>query len=119
MASKYWIKLSIEILNDRRIHNMSDKSFRKYIYGLFDNPANLHYDTSPAKLGWLLVRRKRMKELFEKEPTPHRCKFCGSTENLEIDHIKPLSRGGSNDLVNLQILCKPCNRKKWAHYDGK
>lgn len=34
-------------------------------------------------------------------------------EEENIDHIVPLSRGGTNDLVNLQLLCKPCNSKKY------
>lgn len=31
-----------------------------------------------------------------------------------IDHIFPISQGGCNDLVNLQLLCSTCNRKKSA-----
>ena len=37
---------------------------------------------------------------------------CGSGENLEIDHVVPLARGGSNRLENLQLLCRDCNRRK-------
>ena len=37
---------------------------------------------------------------------------CGSRENLEIDHVVPLARGGSNRLENLQLLCQDCNRRK-------
>lgn len=33
-------------------------------------------------------------------------------DDVHIDHIIPLSKGGCNDLVNLQILCKNCNLKK-------
>lgn len=29
-----------------------------------------------------------------------------------VDHIKPLSRGGSNDRRNIQALCPPCNMSK-------
>ena len=31
---------------------------------------------------------------------------------MEVDHIRPWSQGGSDDLYNLQPLCKPCNRSK-------
>ncbi len=34
---------------------------------------------------------------------------------LEIDHINPLSNGGSfDDPANLQALCSPCNNRKGA-----
>ena len=40
------------------------------------------------------------------------CKFCPSKENLTIDHIIPLSKGGTNNPDNLQTLCSSCNKKK-------
>lgn len=40
------------------------------------------------------------------------CLKCGSTENLEIDHVVPLSLGGSNEQSNWQVLCKSCNCSK-------
>ena len=33
-------------------------------------------------------------------------------KQLEADHILPLSRGGSNALVNLATACRPCNLSK-------
>lgn len=41
------------------------------------------------------------------------CAYCGA-ENvpLEIDHIRPRSRGGSNRVANLTLACRPCNEKK-------
>jgi ATP adenylyltransferase len=64
--------------------------------------------------------------LLETDPVPHSvryqvlardriCQLCGATrdhERLEVDHIVPRSRGGSNDPDNLQVLCAPCNRAK-------
>lgn len=43
-----------------------------------------------------------------------RCRACGFSDSytLEIDHVKPRSLGGSDDLDNLQVLCSFCNNTK-------
>jgi 5-methylcytosine-specific restriction endonuclease McrA len=41
-----------------------------------------------------------------------KCVICGSTENLQIDHIIPVISNGTNDADNLQVLCKACNTSK-------
>lgn len=45
------------------------------------------------------------------------CVHCGSREQLTVDHITPLCRGGINALENYQCLCWPCNRKKWMRLE--
>jgi 5-methylcytosine-specific restriction endonuclease McrA len=40
------------------------------------------------------------------------CSRCDSIDDLELDHIKPVSLGGRSDLENLQLLCHSCNIKK-------
>ena len=42
----------------------------------------------------------------------NRCLRCGSDEPLTVDHVTPLSRGGSNTAENLQALCRRCNSIK-------
>lgn len=49
----------------------------------------------------------------------YKCVKCNSKENLEIDHIIPLSRGGRGDEDNMQVLCKKCNRSKKNKIDFK
>lgn len=41
-----------------------------------------------------------------------KCKVCGSTEALSLDHIIPRTAGGSHDENNLQTLCSKCNSSK-------
>ena len=41
-----------------------------------------------------------------------KCAKCGSKENLEFDHIIPVSKGGSSTERNIQLLCEKCNREK-------
>jgi ATP adenylyltransferase len=44
-----------------------------------------------------------------------RCALCGASIKdtpLDIDHIVPRNKGGTNDLSNLQALCFRCNRAK-------
>lgn len=40
------------------------------------------------------------------------CRCCGSSQNIEYDHITPFSCGGDSDVSNIQLLCMSCNRSK-------
>ena len=44
-----------------------------------------------------------------------RCLCCGRNDvTLTVDHIVPLVMGGSNDISNIQPLCRSCNCSKQA-----
>jgi hypothetical protein len=40
------------------------------------------------------------------------CAHCGSTDDLTIDHVVPVAKGGLDDPGNLQVLCRRCNSSK-------
>lgn len=44
----------------------------------------------------------------------NKCARCGATSNLHIDHIVPVSKGGTSEDSNLQVLCQSCNCSKGA-----
>jgi 5-methylcytosine-specific restriction enzyme A len=43
------------------------------------------------------------------------CQCCLESKKYDIDHIKPLASGGTNEIDNLQALCKACHRDKTAN----
>jgi 5-methylcytosine-specific restriction endonuclease McrA len=43
------------------------------------------------------------------EASGGRCLSCGDRGDLTVDHIRPLGRGGSNTIENVQPLCSECN----------
>ena len=61
------------------------------------------------------ISKKTRFELFKRDSFT--CVYCGCTPPgvvLEIDHIDPVSKGGSNDISNLVTSCFDCNRGKSA-----
>ena len=48
------------------------------------------------------------------------CVYCGyrrRATSLDIDHLTPVVRGGSNDRGNLQVVCRQCNQRKGLQTD--
>lgn len=60
---------------------------------------NRHHSTA----AWQRVRR----EVLERDG--YRCTRCGRAGRLEVDHIRPVYAGGSDDLDNLRTLCRGCH----------
>ena len=53
-----------------------------------------------------------IREWQREQELPHECVFCGSTENLQTDHLIPKSRGGSDSADNLVQTCQKCNTSR-------
>lgn len=43
-----------------------------------------------------------------------KCAYCGIDAPMTMDHVVPVSRGGSNTIGNILPACKPCNSSKHA-----
>lgn len=65
------------------------------------------------------IRGKVRLEVFERDN--YQCQVCGATigdgVKLHIDHIVPVSKGGTDDIDNLQVLCDKCNLSKSNRLD--
>jgi hypothetical protein len=53
----------------------------------------------------------------------NRCEYCLSNQEyilgrLQIDHIQPVAKGGTNTEDNLCLACELCNQYKWTQTEG-
>jgi 5-methylcytosine-specific restriction endonuclease McrA len=59
------------------------------------------------------LTREQWQEI--KDRFGHACAYCGKVlERLEMDHVKPLSKGGTHTAANIVPSCRTCNAKKGA-----
>ena len=71
---------------------------------------NHFYNTATKRIKFTKSKRQELYIKFDKK-----CNCCAKELNIKethIDHIKPLAGGGTNDELNLQILCKECHFEK-------
>jgi len=61
--------------------------------------------------GTFKVSNKDTRKLYQKN-----CVFCGTHENIVIDHVIPIAKGGVHGIGNLQPLCHSCNSRKSDNY---
>jgi len=45
----------------------------------------------------------------------HKCLLCGTPEDLIVNHIVSVNKGGTSEVDNLQTLCGPCYRRAKGH----
>lgn len=75
-------------------------------------------ESEPVRNGRRSVPALRRLEVLARDG--YRCQRCRRDIDeiaalhlrLEIDHIVPVSKGGGNEISNLQVLCQECNQAK-------
>lgn len=73
---------------------------------------------------WVIRRSKRVRRSISKLQrlsflNGKCCARCGSSGDLQVDHIVPLARGGKDNLSNWQPLCGTCNRRKGSRLESE
>lgn len=56
------------------------------------------------------ISKETRRKVFEN--SGFACVYCGSEDDLTIDHKTPEARGGSNEIDNLHVACRVCNASK-------
>lgn len=111
MGQLYAYEISDRILHDRELcHFIAETVMDIGFNGETDEGMRSQWverERWPSRVKEILRSRDRGK-----------CAACGADivqemrEEGHIDHMFALAAGGCNDLVNLQLLCSKCNRKK-------
>ena len=83
-------------------------SILSLLYGVYTNGLK-NYKKREVKR-YVSVKNKKIVASNQK----WNCNICKNMldETYEIDHITPLYKGGTNNIINLQALCPNCHRKK-------
>ncbi len=89
------------------VFELADKERKK-----FERLKSQFYSESSKEIGSQRLRIPEEVRIAIWRRDQGKCVRCGSRENLEYDHIIPVSQGGSNTVRNIELLCEKCNRSK-------
>ena len=112
------IKARIEVYR-QAIYRDLEENEEKYRQDRLDanarSRANIHASRARRLGGGGRYTPDEWKQLIK--DTGSKCLACGAPEtvcSLEVDHIIPISKGGTSFIDNIQPLCMHCNGKKWT-----
>jgi len=101
------------------IYGKGDSAMIKDVIGrpedFLPQPEAVFFESPAAPLPYEQTTRTAIPEAIRSEVWRRdsgQCVQCASKQNLQFDHIIPVSRGGATSVANLQLLCQPCNGSK-------
>jgi hypothetical protein len=99
-----WLLLKIMFFNPKREDDLEE---HLNDIKMFEGGITEYYNT---RRDYYKARDALLITLIERDG--YSCRICGSENDITIDHIVPVIKGGKNYLDNLQLLCRSCNSRK-------
>ncbi len=86
----------------------------KKVVEIVSEPIGTDLDPLPYRRGQNRPNRLTKTQVLERDD--YLCRYCGCRAET-VDHVVPISAGGSNSKSNLVAACELCNREKAARRD--
>ena len=99
------------------LQSQSGSQIKVFLEDVIDNsiiPRDfIQNDTHKPKTSRSPLSPKLRFDVFRRDK--YACQYCGARSpdvELEVDHVLPVSHGGTNDMSNLKTSCFDCNKGK-------
>lgn len=133
-SQNHWANRDAKLEYQAKYRKANYERLRKLIANYMKSPAGQasmiasQHKRRAAKLGSIAkltpeqrkASRARIAYIKYQAPTCAHCgkEFGDDRSDVCVDHIKPLALGGGEEASNLQALCRPCNSRKGARFEG-
>lgn len=103
----------LRLANPGRQREYDQRSYKKHRESVIRRKMRVNDMRRAWKHGALEVIEVNRDAIFQRDGLT--CYLCGEEfdrENLHLDHVVPLSRGGNHTPDNIRVACKWCNARK-------